>query len=369
MEAIVNEQVRRNLDVTPTWMPLAEAQASGADMFFGEKYLPDSVRVVACGDFSRELCGGTHLAATGQIGSFRITGESSIGAGLRRIEAVTGAGAEVLIATRLEACAPPPSSSACATRRSRPGSRRSSRGSATPSVPIAPAPRPAAPGCGRRPPRRAGGGGHGRGRPALPRGGPGRLRALVDDLRSATGRFVAVVAGPADGQPTLVVAASRDLAGEGFDAAAVVREVAPLIKGGGGGRAEMAQAGGADLGRAGCRRRRGNPSRARVAPRPRGRVTRTGADRRVVGRVIGIDHGLVVSAWPSVTRRPGWPFLDRLRAGDAAERSPGLPRTRALAGGGWAAAEHRWQRGPAGRGGARIRCPTGRPRPRGDLQR
>jgi alanyl-tRNA synthetase len=103
VEAIVNEQIRRNLEVTPTWMSLAEAQGSGADMFFGEKYLPESVRVVACGDYSRELCGGTHLSATGQIGSFRITGESSIGAGLRRIEAVTGAGAEKLIATRLEA--------------------------------------------------------------------------------------------------------------------------------------------------------------------------------------------------------------------------------------------------------------------------
>jgi alanyl-tRNA synthetase len=57
---------------------------------------------------------------------------------------------------------------------------------------------------------------------------------------------VAVVAGAADGQATVVVAASRDLAGEGFDAAAVVRQVAPLIKGGGGGRPEMAQAGGSD---------------------------------------------------------------------------------------------------------------------------
>ncbi|MDQ5841535.1 MAG: DHHA1 domain-containing protein, partial [Chloroflexota bacterium] len=72
------------------------------------------------------------------------------------------------------------------------------------------------------------------------------LRALVDDLRAAGGRFVAVVTGAADGQPTLVVAASRDLASEGFDAADVVRQVAPLIRGGGGGRADMAQAGGSD---------------------------------------------------------------------------------------------------------------------------
>jgi alanyl-tRNA synthetase len=72
------------------------------------------------------------------------------------------------------------------------------------------------------------------------------LRALADDLRAATGRFVAVVAGERGG-PTILVAASRDLVSEGFDAAAIVREVAPMIGGGGGGRAELAQAGGKDL--------------------------------------------------------------------------------------------------------------------------
>src|SRR6185503_4502003 len=72
------------------------------------------------------------------------------------------------------------------------------------------------------------------------------LRGLADDLRAATGRFVAVLAGE-QGGPSILVAASRDLVGEGFDATAIVREVAPLIGGGGGGRAELAQAGGKDL--------------------------------------------------------------------------------------------------------------------------
>ncbi|MDQ3881258.1 MAG: alanine--tRNA ligase, partial [Chloroflexota bacterium] len=102
-ERIVNAQIRRDAAVTATEMPLGDAQALGADMFFGEKYAPESVRVVRVDGYSRELCGGTHVASTGQIGAFVILGESSIGAGLRRIEAVTGEAAEDLVARRLDA--------------------------------------------------------------------------------------------------------------------------------------------------------------------------------------------------------------------------------------------------------------------------
>ncbi|HUH16896.1 MAG TPA: alanine--tRNA ligase, partial [Methylomirabilota bacterium] len=103
VQRIVNAQIRRNAPVHPEMMPMQEAQARGADMFFGEKYLPESVRVVQVDGYSKELCGGTHVAATGQIGQLVITGESSIGAGLRRIEAVTGEGAAELVSARLEA--------------------------------------------------------------------------------------------------------------------------------------------------------------------------------------------------------------------------------------------------------------------------
>ena len=97
VERLVNAQIRRDAPVRPEWMRMEDAQALGADMFFGEKYLPESVRVVQVDGYSKELCGGTHVAATGQIGQLVITGESSIGAGLRRIEAVTGEAASELV--------------------------------------------------------------------------------------------------------------------------------------------------------------------------------------------------------------------------------------------------------------------------------
>jgi alanyl-tRNA synthetase len=243
VEKRVNQQIRRNASVEPQWMSLGDAQQLGADMFFGEKYVPENVRVVQVNGYSKELCGGTHVAATGQIGAFVITGESSIGAGLRRIEAVTGEAADELVAARLDLLRTVatqlgvpeeqvPQRVEALSQRLRDAEKGAKPPASTARLDAAAALAQA---------QQAG-----EARvivQSYPEADAAALRSWADDLRGITGRFVAI-AGGAAGNPTLLVAASRDLVAEGFDAVAVIRQIGPIIGGGGGGRPELAQAGG-----------------------------------------------------------------------------------------------------------------------------
>ena len=100
VEQLVNQHIRANHAVAVNTMELEKAKADGAEALFGEKY-DKRVRVVRMGEFSFELCGGTHVGGTGEIGFFKITGESAVAAGVRRIEAVSGAGAESWVTQQL----------------------------------------------------------------------------------------------------------------------------------------------------------------------------------------------------------------------------------------------------------------------------
>ncbi len=101
VQNIVNAKVRADLPVVVREMSLDEAKQSGAVMMFGEKY-GDRVRVISVGDYSTELCGGTHLSRSGQIGLMIITAEGSVSSGVRRVEAVTGRMAEQYVQERLK---------------------------------------------------------------------------------------------------------------------------------------------------------------------------------------------------------------------------------------------------------------------------
>ena len=101
IEDEVRRVIREDRPVTAARMSMGEAIDAGADAFFDEKY-GEVVRTIRVEGYSHELCGGTHCRASGQIGGFLITGERSIGSGMRRIEALTGDGADACVAGRLE---------------------------------------------------------------------------------------------------------------------------------------------------------------------------------------------------------------------------------------------------------------------------
>ena len=249
VEDEVNRQILANADVHAVSMPLQEALASGAMALFGEKY-DDQVRVVEAG-YSRELCGGTHCHCTGDIGPFLITKEESIGAGVRRIEAVTGTGAlremretrERLARAAATLRVPPARVPEAVTQlheqrdrlqheleaKQRSGVEAAAAGLLDKAELIGAAKVIAA---------------------NVGEGDVQQLRALSDRIRAAIGSGVVVLGGVREGKPNLVVAVTKDLV-TSVDADKLVKEVQGIIDGRGGGRPESASAGGKDATRLG----------------------------------------------------------------------------------------------------------------------
>jgi alanyl-tRNA synthetase len=229
VEEAVNERVFENLPVHAFETTLEEARALGAMALFGEKY-GDVVRVVEIGSgdeaYSRELCGGTHVRSTAEIGPFAILSEGSVGSGVRRIEAVTSGEAFALLRSRAREAEELRASLAQAKKetKARPAAagpevveeRRNRAGEVEVIVVEA---------------REA---------------GADDLLAMSDRLMQAHAPAAVVLGARDDGRVHLVVNLDRSLTDRGLDAVAVVREAAALVGGGGGGRPTMARAGGKD---------------------------------------------------------------------------------------------------------------------------
>jgi alanyl-tRNA synthetase len=237
----VRRVVREDRTVTPSYMSMQEAIDAGADAFFDEKY-GETVRTVRVDGYSHELCGGTHAQATGQIGGFVITGERSIGSGMRRIEALTGAGADAwhdrrvaLLETAAEAAGAQSEDALPdrirAVQDELKETRRRLKAGGGARLPkageLAAQAREAAPGV-----------------KLVSFAGPydsiDALKGAAKDIRGSFASGVIALGLEAD-EPQIFVTVSDDLVGRGIKAGDLVRDAVAAIDGKGGGRPEMAQ--------------------------------------------------------------------------------------------------------------------------------
>lgn len=252
IEAGANVKVAQNLEVTDVEMPIDEAKALGAQAMFGEKY-GKIVRVVTIGDgWSRELCGGTHVPLTGNIGRIVVLGESSIGSGVRRIEALVGDGAYGFQAkehalvnqiTQLVGATPDTVAARISSLLSRLKEAEKELESARLAQILS-----------RSAELAAGAQSAGNGRYIVTEIGKvaaiDGLRQLVGDLRARLGEAapsVVAVAAEINGKPMVVVATNLAAREAGVKAGALVKVAAQAMGGGGGGKDDMAQGGGSNL--------------------------------------------------------------------------------------------------------------------------
>ena len=246
IESLVNAQVLRNTPVqTMVDVPIDVAvNEYGAMALFGEKY-GDRVRVVKIGDFSTELCGGTHIAATGEIGLLKLVGESSVASGVRRVEALSGMGALDEFRRGFEVARVVPGGAAGLREKLAADEEEIRRlkkeldalrlKAASTSVQDA-----------------AAGAVEVKGVKVLAQRVDGvekaQMRELVDGLRGKLGSGVVVLgAANAEGKVTLIVGVTKDLTGK-LAAGKVVGLLAPMVGGKGGGRPDLAEAGGSNAG-------------------------------------------------------------------------------------------------------------------------
>jgi len=244
IENEVNDKITDGQPIRSANMPLTEARKLGAMMLFGEKY-PDVVRVVSMGHISKELCGGTHLDNTGQVGLLKIVGQESVAAGTRRITALTGPAAlahvrrneAALAAAAAELKVPPeelPHRVAALLKEVRQLKKQLAAGTKSQRMTVEALLAGAAEVAGTKVVIAE-----------VPDVGPQVLRQLIDHLRRKAAPVAVMLASrQEEGKVMLVAGLSRDLVEKGLDAVGWVRTAAELVKGGGGGRPDMAQAGG-----------------------------------------------------------------------------------------------------------------------------
>ena len=244
VEAIVNEEIAKALPVETKVMSLEEAKKTGAMALFGEKY-GDSVRVVCMGDFSRELCGGTHVANTSEIATFKIVSEAGVAAGVRRIEALTGDGVfayykeaekELAEAAKLLKTTPAGILEKIAGLQNEIKALQSENESLKSKL--------AKDALGDVMDQVC----EVNGVKFLPAKVEGvdmnGLRDLGDQLREKIGEGVVLIASVTDGKVSLMAAVTDGAMKQGAHAGNLIKGIAALVGGGGGGRPTMAQAGG-----------------------------------------------------------------------------------------------------------------------------